>query len=437
MGAAALGRGIAAGEIDPVELTQGFLDTINAHPLKDRIYARLTPERALSEAKAAAARAKAGQRLSPLDGVPASWKDLFDTAGTATEAGSALLKGRIPDDDAQVLKNATAMGLICLGKTHLSELAFSGLGYNPVTATPPCVNDDQAVSGGSSSGAAASVAFHLAPLAIGSDTGGSVRLPAAWNDLVGLKTTSGRVSLQGVVPLCPKFDTVGPLCHSVEDAALALAVLEGNTPIDLNGAGLSGRRMMVLKTVAHDDLAEPIAAEFAASLDRLARAGVILVEVDAPEVAEAIAIAGPLFTAEAYGTWGTMIEANPDMMFDQVRERFRAGAQVKAPDYVAAWQKLDQLRTTFLARLSGFDAAIVPSAPNMPPKLDRLIADSDYFVTQNLLALRNTRIGNLMGLCGLTLPTHTPSVGVTLLGMPFAEERLLRLGHASEELFHH
>ncbi|HSG56137.1 MAG TPA: amidase family protein, partial [Paracoccaceae bacterium] len=184
MSAADLGRAIGAGRIDPVDLAQAHLDAIEAHPLRDRIFARLTGERAGAEAKAAAARAKAGQRLGLLDGVPISWKDLFDTAGVATEAGSLLLKGRVPERDARVLRNATTAGLVCLGKTHMTELAFSGLGYNPSTASPPCVNDAGAVSGGSSSGAATSVAFGLAACGIGSDTGGSVRIPSAWNDLV-------------------------------------------------------------------------------------------------------------------------------------------------------------------------------------------------------------------------------------------------------------
>ncbi|MEC8039703.1 MAG: amidase family protein, partial [Pseudomonadota bacterium] len=152
--AADLGRGIGSGEIDPVALTETYLTAIASHPFADRIYARVTADRAMAEAEAASARAKAGQRLSDLDGVPISWKDLFDSAGVATEAGSALLKGRTPEVDAPVLRNATALGLVCLGKTHMSELAFSGLGLNPVTATPPCVNDHDAVSGGSSSGAA-------------------------------------------------------------------------------------------------------------------------------------------------------------------------------------------------------------------------------------------------------------------------------------------
>lgn len=256
MTAAELGRGIEAGRIHPVELAEAFLAAAADHPEGTRIYARLCPTRARTEAMAAAERAKRGLRRGPLDGVPVSWKDLFDTAGVATEAGSALLKGRVPAEDAAVLGTATLGGLVCLGKTHMSELAFSGLGLNPVTATPPCVNDPAAVAGGSSSGAAASVAFGLAPAAIGSDTGGSVRIPAAWNDLAGLKTTAGRLSLAGTVPLAARFDTVGPLARTVEDCALLLAMLEGGRPADLGGASLAGRRFLVLETLALEDLRE-------------------------------------------------------------------------------------------------------------------------------------------------------------------------------------
>ena len=178
MTAADLGRGIAAGAIDPRELAEVYLGAIDGHPQAPAIYARTTPERARTEADAAAGRARAGLRRGPLDGVPVSWKDNFDTAGTATEAGSALLAGRVPERDAAVLATATRAGLVCLGKTHLTELAFSVLGLNPVTATPPNINDPELAPGGSSSGAAASVAFGLAAAAIGSDTAGSVRVPA-------------------------------------------------------------------------------------------------------------------------------------------------------------------------------------------------------------------------------------------------------------------
>jgi aspartyl-tRNA(Asn)/glutamyl-tRNA(Gln) amidotransferase subunit A len=166
-----LGDAIDKGDLCPVEITTTYLDAITAHPLSPRIYSELTPDRALAEAKDAQERARLGLRRSSLDGVPISWKDLYDTAGIKTEAGSLLLKDRVPSSDAQVLKNATAMGTVCLGKTHMSELAFSGLGLNPKTATSPCVHDTDAVSGGSSSGAAASVAYGLAPVAIGSDWG--------------------------------------------------------------------------------------------------------------------------------------------------------------------------------------------------------------------------------------------------------------------------
>jgi aspartyl-tRNA(Asn)/glutamyl-tRNA(Gln) amidotransferase subunit A len=432
MSAGDLGRGIGAGEIDPVELTRAFLDAAKAHEHGERIYARLTEERALAEAEAARERAQSGHRLGPLDGVPVSWKDLFDTAGVATEAGSALLAGRVPEDDAEVLKNATAAGLVCLGKTHMTELAFSGLGVNPVTATPPNVHDADAAPGGSSSGAATSVAFGLAAAAIGSDTGGSVRIPAVWNDLVGLKTSAGRLPLAGVVPLCPRFDTVGPLCRTVEDAALLLAALEGGTPADLTGAGLTGTRFMVLETVALDGIRDTPRAGFDHALDRLENAGAALVRAEAPEIAEALALSPVLFATEAYGTWRNTIEAAPKKMYPEILKRFRGGRDFDGPDYVAAWQNLDRLRAVWAERIAEFDAVLVPTCPILPPNVGRLLSDADFFVKENLMTLRNTRIGNLMGAAVLTLPTGLASAGISLMGPPMSEERLLRLGAAAE-----
>ncbi len=432
MSAAELGRGIGAGEIDPVMLTECYLNAIDAHPLRDRIYTEVTGERALQEAGAAAERARAGLRLSPLDGVPVSWKDLFDSAGTATESGSELLAGRVPERDALVLENATAQGLVCLGKTHMSELAFSGLGVNPVKETPPNVQDAALAPGGSSSGAAASVAFGLAACGIGSDTGGSVRIPSAWNDLVGLKTTSGRISLEGVVPLCLKFDTIGPLARSVEDAALMLAVLEGGTPADLKGADLRGRRFADLQTVARDEIREGPRQAHEAALAKLKDAGAEIVPLDVPELAEAMGLSAILFTAEAYGLWKDVIEAAPDKMFGEILERFRSGAHYGAADYVAAWAKLELARQAWDAAVAPFDAVLSPVSPILPPDVARLESDHAYYVSENLLALRNTRIGNLMGLCALSLPTGTPSCGLQVLGKPDCEEALLRLGAAME-----
>jgi aspartyl-tRNA(Asn)/glutamyl-tRNA(Gln) amidotransferase subunit A len=432
MSAAALGRGIGGGEICPVTLAEAYLDAAERCPDQTRIYARLTRSRALDEATAARSRARAGLRRGVLDGVPVSWKDLFDTAGIATEAGSALLKGRMPATDCDVVRKLSAAGMVCLGKTHMSELAFSGLGLNPVTATPPCINDPKAVPGGSSSGAAASVAFGLAPVAIGSDTGGSVRIPSAWNDLVGLKTTSGLLSLQGVVPLAAKFDTVGPLARTVEDAALVFAALVGRKAPDLRGASLNGMRFLVLETMALDDLREQPAKGFEAALAKFAAAGAQISHGPVQEVADAMDLAGVLFTSEAYGLWRDVIEANPGLMFPRILERFRTGEQFSGPDYVAAWAKLDQLRVRYDAATAGFDAVLVPTAANLPPDAQRLMDDADYYVAENLISLRNTRIGNMMGGCALTLPTGVPSVGISLMAQPLAEDRLLRIGAAAE-----
>jgi aspartyl-tRNA(Asn)/glutamyl-tRNA(Gln) amidotransferase subunit A len=433
MSAADLGRGIAAGEIDPVALTRTYLDAIDAHPYRDRIYTVVTHDRALAEAEAAAERARLGLRLSPLDGVPISWKDLFDSAGDVTESGSDLLKGRVPDHDALVLQTATQMGAVCLGKTHMSELAFSGLGLNPIKETPPNVNDHDAAPGGSSSGAAASVAFNLAACGIGSDTGGSVRIPSAWNNLVGLKTTAGRLSLEGVVPLCLKFDTVGPLCRSVEDAALMLGMLEGNSGPDLRGADIKGRRFAALQTVALDDLRDPVRIAHEDALNRLREAGAEIVPLEVPELPEAMELSSILFTAEAYGLWKDVIETSPEVMFEEILGRFRIGATFSAADYVAAWSKLEHVRAAWDSAVAGFDGVLLPTSPIQPPNAERLMTDSEYYVTENLLALRNTRIGNLMGLCGLSLPTGHPGCGLMILCPPDTEEALLRTGAAVEK----
>jgi aspartyl-tRNA(Asn)/glutamyl-tRNA(Gln) amidotransferase subunit A len=430
--AADLGRGIDTGEIDPRALARAFLDAIAAHPHASRIYARTTPDRALAEAAAAAIRARKGLRRGPLDGVPISWKDLYDSAGVATESGSAILKGRVPDADAEVLRNATSAGLVCLGKTHQTELAFSGLGLNPVTESPPCVNDEGAVAGGSSSGAAASVAFGLAAAAIGSDTGGSVRIPAAWNDLVGLKTTHGLLSLNGVVPLCPSFDTVGPLTRTVEDAALLLAALGGGAAADLRGASLKGARLMILDTLALDDLRDGPRQGFMQAVDRLTAAGARVETRRLPWLTEVGPIIGPLFAGEAWGIWGAEIERDPARMFPPIYQRFSGGAGFSAQDLVSAWAELRRLRALWSAGTAAYDAVILPTSAILPPNRQRLLDDPAFFTAENLLALRNTRIGNMMGGCALTLPTGVPSAGIMFFAPPDAEGRLLRLGRAAE-----
>jgi aspartyl-tRNA(Asn)/glutamyl-tRNA(Gln) amidotransferase subunit A len=400
--------------------------------LRDRIYARVTHDRARAEAKAARARAASGMRRSALDGVPISWKDLFDTVGIGTEAGTKLMEGRVPETDAVVVQNATAAGLICLGKTHMSEIAFSGLGLNPMMATPPCVNDPVAVPGGSSSGAAASVAFGLAAAAIGSDTGGSVRIPSAWNDLVGLKTSHGNLSTEGVVPLCQTFDTVGPLCRTVEDTSLIYSILGGARPADLNNAGLNSMHFAILDSIAMDDVRDGPMRAFEDAVSRLKAAGAQITRKPFAPLSQAFDVAGNLYAGDSYGWWRDKVEAAPEKMFPQILERVRGGRTVMAADYVAGWHVLQDIRRAYATAFAGFDAVITPTAPIMPPNADRLLTDDAYYKTENLLALRNTRIGNLLDLTSLTLPTHTPSCGIMFNTPKHAEARLLRIGMAAE-----
>ncbi|MGR3631834.1 MAG: amidase [Limimaricola soesokkakensis] len=431
MGAAALGRGIAAGDIDPVALAQSFLDAAEAHPDVARIYARLTPERAIAEAEAARERARMGSRRGPLDGVPVSWKDLFDSAGVATEAGTRLMAGRVPDRDAEVLSRASAAGMVCLGKTHMTEIAFSGLGINPRTATPPNIFDPEAAPGGSSSGAAASVAHGLAPLAIGSDTGGSVRVPSVWNGLVGLKPTHGALPLAGAVPLCARFDTIGPLARSVEDANLALAAL-GGPSADLRGAGLEGRRLLVIDTVVMEGLEPAVSRSFDAALSRLDTAGAVITRRAHPALKEAYDLSGALYTAEAWAWWRERIEADRDALYPPILDRVSAGQGVSAADWIAGWDRLDALRRDFRAATAGFDAVICPGVAITPPKVAPLLEDAEAFRLTNLKTLRNTRLANLMGLCSAALPFGDPGCGLLLNGAAGRDAALWRLAAAVE-----
>ena len=434
MTACDLGRGIQHGQIDPVELTEVYLDAARQNAFRETVYARMTGQRAMDEAKSAALRANAETRRSLLDGVPISWKDLFDTAGTATEAGSKLLESRVPEKDALVLSNASAAGLVCLGKTHMTELAFSGLGINTSTETPPNGLDPALAPGGSSSGAAVSTRLSIAAAGIGSDTGGSVRIPAAWNNLVGLKTSTGLLSLDGVVPLCARFDTVGPLCRSVEDAAHLMAVM-GQMPVpDLVSAKTLDIRIAVCCSTALDDCEDEPLQAFETALQILETNGVSVVRLDIPEATEALELASILYTSEAYGTWGAAIEAEPDKMSAPVRARFQIGRDQSAAEYVRAWQKLEDLRETYTKRVAAFDAVVLPASPILPPNTEKLIADEAYFTQKNLLALRNTRIGNLLDLCALTIPTRTDHCGFMIMGRKLEEGQLLRIGAAFEPL---
>jgi len=390
--AAETGRQIESGKLDARDVTEAYLGAIDAHQASDTIYVRVMAESARAEAAEAAARAKAGLRRGPLDGVPISWKDLYDTAGVATEAGSAMLAGRVPDKDATVVARGKRAGVVSLGKTHMTELAFSGLGLNPITKTPPNVSDPALVPGGSSSGAATSVAFGLAAAGIGSDTGGSVRIPAAWNNLVGLKTTHGLLPDDGVVLLIESFDTVGPLTRSVEDAALLTAMMDASRAPDLSGATLKGKRLLVAEGLPLDaDCRDEPRAAFEASVARLIDAGAEVHREEVPQIAESMAASVALYVGEAWAEWGETIAEKGHLMFGPVRERFEMGEKVTAAEYLREWRRLKAIRAAYLERTAGYDAVLIPTSPILPPDRERLLSDEASYVTGTFIELAGGR----------------------------------------------
>ena len=234
------------------------------------------------------------------------------------------------------------------------------------------------------------------------------------------------------MPLAPFFDTVGPLCRSVEDATRLSFTMAGAPVPDLSNATLNGRRLLILRNTAFDDVRPEPLRGFDRAIEQLKDGGAQIAEGEVKAVTEAMPLSGVLFAGQAYGLWKRQIEAAPHKMYRQILERFRAGARFSAPDYAEAMQKLLALRVEYERATAGYDAVLIPTSPILPPDAERLIQDEKYYVTENLLALRNTRIGNLMGLCALTLPTGEPACGIMALAGPGQEARLCRLGAAME-----
>jgi aspartyl-tRNA(Asn)/glutamyl-tRNA(Gln) amidotransferase subunit A len=442
-----LGRQIEAGTIDPRDLTRYFLSRAEADPQGDQIYMRLTRERAEQEAAAAYERAKSGTRRSPLDGVPLSWKDLFDTADSATEGGSRLLKGRVPAKDAACLIRATKAGTICLGKTSMTEFAYSGLGYNPTCGSPTNPFDEitPRVPGGSSGGAGVSVAKGLAAAAIGTDTGGSVRIPAAWNGLVGLKTTFGAIPLDGVLPLSPTLDTVGPLTKDVADAAALFAILSEQPAADIEGGNIADLNLGILKNDAVwsqvDEASWPL---FDHVLEELEKKAPNVKPHPNEQVDALIALIGEMGSFvpfEAYQAWGKAIENDPNKVFPWIASRILPGEMV-LPDHVAVLRsRLQEIRQQYWAATQDLDAVILPTVGFVPPKIEEILQNSNAYERINLGSLFNTSIGNQLGLCALSLPLgltartgrHPPlPVGLMLMSAPGKEATLLRTARTLE-----
>ena len=438
MTACALGDAIGRGDIDATALCEHFLARIAEHD-DGRIYLRTTAERGCAEAAAANKRAAAGARRSRLDGVPISWKDLYDTAGIATEGGTPLLAGRVPERDATVLARSTRAGLICLGKTNTVQFALGGVGTNPATGTPAnaVMEDTPRAPGGSSCGAATSVARGLAAAGIGSDTGGSVRIPAAWNRLVGLKTSFGALPCEGVLPLSPSLDTVGPLTHDVADAAALFEIMGARPTIDLAGANLAGARFLVATDVVWDDADAPIVEAVEQAISSIAAAGAIVERGPVSEfsrIDDVLNRHGSTVTAEGYVTWRDLIDNQGQAIDTAVLARFHQGRDMAATDIETARAAARELAPALYARMANYSAVLAPTVPILPPPIADVIDDADAYAHANSMALRNTRLGNVLPCCALSLPCGAPQVPAGLMAMaPSGEDaRLLRLGAALE-----
>ena len=316
----------------------------------------------------------------------------------------------------------------------MTELAFSGLGLNTITATPANPFNEELVSGGSSSGSAVSVSRNYCIGSIGSDTGGSVRIPAAWNNLVGLKTTHNLIDLTGVLKLCPSFDTLGPICKNVDDTHLLFHAMKKGKFQKLKKYQASDFKFLIIKNMFFDNIDSEINDSFNSAIERIIKNGAKVEYKSISEIDNALEISKIVFPAEAYGMWQQEIEKSPEKMFAPIRERFRSGQHILAHDYVFSLQQLFEFRMSFLKKIMGFDAILAPTSPIKPPRITKLIDDHDLFTEKNLLALRNTRIANSLNLCALTLPTETDFSGLMIMGPPNNEFDLMSIGLTIEKI---
>ena len=449
MSALSLGTKISQQEINPVDLCEYFLDRIEKMNSDNDIYLRTTARRAIAEASAASKRAKRGLRLSPLDGVPISWKDLFDTSGDVTSHGSKVLKNRIASQDATVVARATLAGLVCLGKTNQTEFAFSILGINPNYGTPPNPFDKKVprLPGGSTSGGAISVSKGLAAAAIGSDTGGSVRVPAAWNGLVGLKTSFGILPLNGVLGLSTTLDTVGPLTKDVSDASAMYTALSGrfgegngHGP-DLNGLNPRNIKLILPSNLVWKNLDKGVQKTTESAIESLKFAGVHIHKLKIPEFDEVetlIAHFGPYHASECHALWHQDIESAPELVYSPILERIRLGGEMSASKVEVTKQKLKYLSQNLHGRLKRFGMIAMPTVAISPPSINALEQSMDEWQKANVLSLRNTRLFNFLDCAALTLPcgidNNNIPVGLMIVAPSGSEEHLLRVGKALEPI---
>jgi len=448
-----LADGIRKGDFTSAELVQYLLDRINS--LDGRLNAfRLTcPERALEQAAAADRQIRDGKDAGILHGIPFAVKDLFDVKGLPTTAGTSLLEKNIAAADAHAVRQLKRAGMILLGKTNTVQFAYGGVGINHDHGTPhnPWKRVPH-VPGGSSSGSAVAVAAAMVPMALGSDTGGSVRIPASLCGTAGLKTTVGRVSRAGVYPLSWSLDSVGPLARSVEDAAHVYQRLQGvdagdettwgladqDVLTDLK-AGVRGMRLAYAESVFWEDV-DPEVEKAVRGCGRVFEelgARVSSIEFSEAQQARQLNAKGLIIAAEAYTLNKKWLEEHFDRLDPIVAHRMIKGKAVETGEYLQNNLTWSKLRSKAINTLVDVDALIVPTTaiPALPTA--EVDADIETYSELNLSYLRNTAIGNVLNMCGLSVPCgYTKQglpIGLMIYAKPFQENIALRAGYAFQE----
>ena len=434
---------LQGGAIDAEAVAEATLAIIGAGN-EPGLFTVHTRERARAEAKAASARIRAGRPASLLDGVPIAWKDLFDLEGVVTTAGSRVLAAERPAAaDAPVVARLKAAGMVCVGKVGMTEFAFSGLGLNPHYGTPrnPHGKDEARIPGGSSSGSAVAVARGLVPVAMGTDTGGSVRIPAAFNGIVGYKATYGRYPMQGVFPLSTSLDSLGPLCRSVADAVIVDAAMRGKLASEVARLEPGAVKLVVPTNVVFDSAEPEVVRQFESAIARLTKAGVAVERRRIPALDDVIELGkrhGAMVSAEAYALHAARLDSPAAAQYDRmVGMRLRAGAKIGTADYIALRDGRARLIPALRSEL-GATMLAFPTVAHVAPKVKPLEADDDHYVHTNALTLRNTALGNFLELCGVSLPCGRGAdglpVGFLLSAIGGADAELLGFALAIESL---
>ncbi|WP_375412040.1 amidase [uncultured Bradyrhizobium sp.] len=398
------------------------------------------------DAEAAIEAAEAMDRLrevraapSPFAGIPISIKDLFDIEGQVTRAGSRALEDSAPAvADAPAVARLRRAGFVVIGRTNMTEFAYSGIGINPHYGTPKGAWQRGVghVPGGSSSGAAVSVVDGMAHGGLGTDTGGSCRIPAAYNGIVGFKPTQRRVPLDGAVPLSSTLDSIGPLARTVNCCAVLDAVLANEPVTPLQPRPIRGMRLAVPNTVALDDLEDAVAKTFERALEKLARGGALIERIAVPEFLDVapMSVKGGFAAAESYAWHRYLIAAKGDIYDPRVASRIMRGESQSAADYIDLVKARKSLVARATARLAPYDALALPTTANTPPRIADM-NDDKTFTTANLLSLRNCTLINMIDGCGISLPVHREGevpVGLMLAAAGGSDRRIFELAAAME-----